>query len=232
MSTLSHIPTSSYNLGRLSLVIPKELQPQIKKFYYKWYSRTEANYNFAFGYPVSLQEYPLDNGYSHHEQWVKTIVNIKQKYKKKIILEWSLNSLFSRNAYFISFKEWRGEISFCILVQESKCILHYIHKRDCRANEIPKKDNITDNIIKSIFDFYKLYRSGHCNTQNNVFFTYFGEILGNRFTRNERMLLVFNNEADNLSWGLQTKINLGGDTEDDLNKWMQKIEDYTFIHQK
>lgn len=46
------------------------------------------------------------------------------------------------------------------------------------------------------------------------------------------MLFVFNNEADNLSWGLQTKINLGGDTEDDLNKWMQKNRRLHFYSSK
>jgi len=54
-ANFSHIPTSHYNLGRLSLVIPKELQPQIKEFYYVWYSRFNERKDLAFGYPISLQ---------------------------------------------------------------------------------------------------------------------------------------------------------------------------------
>jgi hypothetical protein len=34
---------------------------------------------------------------------------------------------------------------------------------------MPKKDAITDNIIKNIFKFYKKYRVGHTIASGNVF---------------------------------------------------------------
>lgn len=153
MSNLSHIPVSSYNLGRLSLVIPKELQPQIKEFYYKWDSRNQEKTKFNLGYPISLYEYPFCNNYKQQEQWINAIKSIKQKYKGEIILEWNLNNLFSRNAYFICFREWRGENCFLVMIQEEKCILHYSNKVKCLPNDIPQKDDHTNSIIKNIYNF-------------------------------------------------------------------------------
>lgn len=154
-ANFSHIPTSHYNLGRLSLVIPKELQPQIKEFYYVWYSRFNERKDLAFEYPISLQELPLDNYNNHQEQWVNTITNMKQKYRRKILFEWHLNALFSRNAYFMCIKKWSGEYDFIIMIQKTKCILKYIHSAILLPHEMPKKDAVTDNIIKNIFNFYK-----------------------------------------------------------------------------
>lgn len=232
MSDLSRIPTSHYNLGRLSLVIPKELQPQIREFYYKWDSRTEDKFDFSFGYPISLREYPLSSGYSQHEQWISTIAHIKQKYKKKIFLEWNLNNLFTHNAYFICLKKWRGECCFFVFVQEIKCILHYTYIATSRAKETPKNDEHTNNIIKNIFNFYKKYKFGHNIKEGNIFFTYFGEIVNNKINNNEKMLLIFNNNNDSLRCSIDTNINPIGKNEENLNQWMVKNKDLNLFSSK
>ena len=80
---------------------------------------------------------------------------MKQKYRRKILFEWHLNALFSRNAYFMCIKKWNGEYDFIIMIQKTKCILKYIHSAILLPHEMPKKDAVTDNIIKNIFNFYK-----------------------------------------------------------------------------
>lgn len=94
---------------------------------------------------------------------------MKQKYRRKILFEWHLNALFSRNAYFMCIKKWSGEYDFIIMIQKTKCILKYIHSAILLPHEMPKKDAVTDNIIKNIFNFYKKYRVGHTIASGNVF---------------------------------------------------------------
>ncbi len=66
-------------------------------------------------------------------------------------------------------KKWSGEYDFIIMIQKTKCILKYIHSAILLPHEMPKKDVVTDNIIKNIFNFYKKYRVGHIIASGNVF---------------------------------------------------------------
>lgn len=136
MSNLSHIPTSSYKLGRLSLAIPDFMLPQICKFDYTWDSRTSRNESHHLGYPISIQEYPYNNMDNKRDEWGNNITQIKNKNKKRLIFDWDVSSVFKLPSYFICINKEAALFCYYVVLLENQCILHIIARRTFRY---PKK---------------------------------------------------------------------------------------------
>jgi len=227
-SALASAPLQTYKLGRLSVTVPSFLKPQIEKFVYIWDSRTPNNKNYSLAYPIKVYEYPFKSvSVNAKQEWENAVLEEITRYKnrKDLYFDWDVGKLFNDPAHFICYDEGR-HYNFHIVILEESNIRHIVGLNSYRYPDEPKKDDTTNKIIHILAYFYKKYRYGHSNLSGNVFHTYYGEMINNTFNYDERMSVLFANEAGNLLWGIETHTNPRCRTEADIEAWMQRVSGY------
>lgn len=231
---LANIPFRTYMLGRLSVTVPEFMRPQVEKFSYTWDSRTPMNKSHYLAYPISLQEQPYADKAHAEVEW-KAAIDVCRNNGVSIMFEMfelDVSNLFKIPAYFLCFKGNGATYHFYIIIQEQHCLLHIVGRKSYRPPAQPKKDALTEKILKIIANFYKRYRYGHNMRNGNVFYTYYGEIIDMKFNTDERMSIQFSNAKKDLIWGINTGINFSGETEKSLKDWMNRVGRQRFLRSR
>ena len=229
MSILSNTPLRTYMLGRLSVTVPEFMRPQVEKFSYTWDSRTAMNKSHYLAYPISLQEQPYADKTHAEAEW-KAAIDACRNDALETIFEWDVSNLFMVPAHFLCLEADDAIYHFHIIIRESLCLLHLVGRKS--YPDQPKKDALTEKILKIMVNFYKKYCHGHNINNGNVFHTYYGEIIDMKFNTDERMSIQFSNAKKDLIWGINTGINFLGETEKDLKEWMNRVGRQRFLRSR
>ena len=226
---LANIPLRTYTLGRLSVTVPSFLKPLVEKFIFVWDSRTPDGKDYSLAYPIKIQEYPLKSIPSNAKQeWENSVSGEITRYKKShdLYFDWDVSNKFNTHAHFICYDEGR-HYNFHIAILEKNNIMHIIGLNSYWYPDEPKKDDTTDKIIHVLANFYKKYRYGHNSQHENVFHTYYGEMINNTFNYDERMAIFFADIEDTYRLRITTNTNPRSKSELHIEKHMEDLRGFS-----
>lgn len=227
-SVLANIPLRTYKLGRLSVTVPEFMRPQVEKFSYTWDSRTPDGKDYSLAYPIKVYEYPFESTPANAKQeWENSVSGEITRYKKSddLYFDWDVSSKFNTHAHFICYDEGR-HYNFHIVILEKSNIMHIVGLNSYWYPDKPEKDNTTNKIIHILADFYKKYCYGHNSHHENVFHTYYGEIINNTFNYDERMSIFFADIEDRYRLRISTDTNPKSKSESHIEKRMKKLRGF------
>ena len=227
-SVLANIPLRTYKLGRLSVTVPEFMRPQVEKFSYTWDSRTPDGKDYSLAYPIKVYEYPFESTPANAKQEGEHSVSGEiTRYKKSadLYLYWDVSSKFNTHAHFICYDEGR-HYNFHIVILEKSNIMHIVGLNSYWYPDKPEKDNTTNKIIHILADFYKKYCYGHNSHHENVFHTYYGEMINNTFNYDERMSIFFADIEDRYRLRISTDTNPKSKSESHIEKRMKKLRGF------
>lgn len=186
-------PLTTYEVGRLAISVPKSMKPLITETKYRWDSRTPHNKSYVLGYPITLWEQPYAAHYNEDAEMAAAIAAVRKEAAEDLVLEWDVSRLFGLPAYFLCY-EYDGPIyKFHIIMQSAPCLLHLEGEHSYRWPAKPEKNAETEGVLQALAALYAKYRPGHQTRSGNVFYTFFGEIVGNTANHNETMEASFKN---------------------------------------
>ncbi|HJB66578.1 MAG TPA: twin-arginine translocation signal domain-containing protein, partial [Candidatus Mailhella merdavium] len=227
-SVLANIPLRTYKLGRLSVTVPEFMRPQVEKFSYTWDSRTPDGKDYSLAYPIKVYEYPFESTPANAKQeWENSVSGEITRYKKSddLYFDWDVSSKFNTHAHFICYDEGR-HYNFHIVILEKSNIMHIVGLNSYWYPDTPEKDNTTNKIIHILADFYKKYCYGHNSHHENVFHTYYGEMINNTFNYDERMSIFFADIEDRYRLRISTDTNPKSKSESHIEKRMKKLRGF------
>lgn len=227
-SVLANIPLRTYKLGRLSVTVPEFMRPQVEKFSYTWDSRTPDGKDYSLAYPIKVYEYPFESTPANAKQeWENSVSGEITRYKKSddLYFDWDVSSKFNTHAHFICYDEGR-HYNFHIVILEKSNIMHIVGLNSYWYPDTPEKDNTTNKIIHILADFYKKYCYGHNSHHENVFHTYYGEMINNIFNYDERMSIFFADIEDRYRLRISTDTNPKSKSESHIEKRMKKLRGF------
>ena len=227
-SVLANIPLRTYKLGRLSVTVPEFMRPQVEKFSYTWDSRTPDGKDYSLAYPIKVYEYPFESTPANAKQeWENSVSGEITRYKKSddLYFDWDVSSKFNTHAHFICYDEGR-HYNFHIVILEKSNIMHIVGLNSYWYPDKPEKDNTTNKIIHILADFYKKYCYGHNSHHENVFHTYYGEMINNTFNYDERMSIFFADIEDRYRLRISTDTNPKSKSESHIEKRMKKLRGF------
>ena len=227
-SVLANIPLRTYKLGRLSVTVPEFMRPQVEKFSYTWDSRTPDGKDYSLAYPIKVYEYPFESTPANAKQeWENSVSGEITRYKKSddLYFDWDVSSKFNTHAHFICYDEGR-HYNFHIVILEKSNIMHIVGLNSYWYPDKPEKDNTTNKIIHILADFYKKYCYGHNSHHENVFHTYYGEMINNTFNYDERMSIFFADIEDRYRLRISTNTNPKSKSESHIEKRMKKLRGF------
>lgn len=227
-SVLANIPLRTYKLGRLSVTVPEFMRPQVEKFSYTWDSRTPDGKDYSLAYPIKVYEYPFESTPANAKQeWENSVSGEITRYKKSddLYFDWDVSSKFNTHAHFICYDEGR-HYNFHIVILEKSNIMHIVGLNSYWYPDTPEKDNTTNKIIHILADFYKKYCYGHNSHHENVFHTYYGEMINNTFNYDERMSIFFADIEDRYRLRISTNTNPKSKSESHIEKRMKKLRGF------
>lgn len=227
-SVLANIPLRTYKLGRLSVTVPEFMRPQVEKFSYTWDSRTPDGKDYSLAYPIKVYEYPFESTPANAKQeWENSVSGEITRYKKSddLYFDWDVSSKFNTHAHFICYDEGR-HYNFHIVILEKSNIMHIVGLNSYWYPDTPEKDNTTNKIIHILADFYKKYCYGHNSHHENVFHTYYGEMINNIFNYDERMSIFFADIEDRYRLRISTNTNPKSKSESHIEKRMKKLRGF------
>lgn len=192
-------PLTTYEVGRLAISVPKSMKPLITETKYRWDSRTPHNKSYVLGYPITLWEQPYAAHYNEDAEMAAAIAAVRKEAAEDLVLEWDVSRLFGLPAYFLCY-EYDGPIyKFHIIMQSAPCLLHLEGEHSYRWPAKPEKNAETEGVLQALAALYAKYRPGHQTRSGNVFYTFFGEIVGNTANHNETMMVSFKNATSRVN---------------------------------
>ena len=186
-------PLTTYEVGRLAISVPKSMKPLITETKYRWDSRTPHNEEYVLGYPITLWEQPYAAHYNEDAEMAAAIAAVRKEAAEDLVLEWDVSRLFGLPAYFLCYKYDGARYSYHVILRTNPCILHLEGYRSYARPAKPEKNAETEGVLQALAALYAKYRPGHQTRSGNVFYTFFGEIVGNTANHNETMEASFKN---------------------------------------